>query len=56
MDTDDIKLYDDDEYRCCICQETVIPEDEDTGVDSDGNFYCDVHLWILAKREGGENQ
>ena len=42
----------DEECRCCICQEIVIPEDDETLVDSDGRFYCDLHHRFCKEQEG----
>ena len=45
-----------EECRCCVCDEVVIPEDDETVIDSDGNFYCDLHSHFCCKHEEKENQ
>ena len=45
----------DDECRCCVCHEVVIPEDDDCVVDSDGQFYCEIHSRFVKRVEDAED-
>lgn len=42
---------DDEGCFCCICGCIVIPEDNETIVDSNGNFYCDLHTRFCNETE-----
>lgn len=46
--------FDEFEYRCCVCKEIVLPDDDDTLIDSDGNMYCDLHSRFCEKFEDEE--